>query len=152
MGGMWSQLVQYQIFYKKKAFSKKSFRFGHSSSFWLTQNGHKWPLWPLRCSWGVRKWSQWISHGPKPRYRHQNQVSSMFRTKARRYRFGHSSLFWLTQNGHKWPLWPPRCSWGVWKWSQWISYGPKPRNRHQNQVSSMFRTKISDLAILAYFG
>ena len=37
---MWSQLVQYQIFYKKKAFSKKSFRFGHSSSFCLNQNGH----------------------------------------------------------------------------------------------------------------
>ena len=35
-----------------------------------------------------------------------------------------------------------RWVWGFWKWSQMISHGPKHGVRHQNQVSSMFRSKV----------
>ena len=41
------------------------------------QNGHKWSFGSI---WGVRKWSQIISHTWKPGFRYQNQVS-MLRTK-----------------------------------------------------------------------
>ena len=34
--------------------------------------------------------------------------------------------------------------------SHWISHAQKPGDRHQNQVSSMFRTKVRSLAILRY--
>ena len=58
-----------------------------------------------------------------------------------------SSLFWLTQNGHKWPFQPLRPIGGVWKWSQWISHAQKPGDRHQNQFSSLLRTKVTDLTL-----
>ena len=51
-------------------------------------------------------------------------------------------------SGHKWPLWPLRSFWGFWKWSQRISHATKPGNRHQNHVSSMLRTLVTNLAIL----
>ena len=39
-----------------------------------------------------------------------------------------------------------RSIWGVWKCSQWMSHAPKHGDRHQKQVSSMFRTKVISLA------
>ena len=102
--------------------------------------------WPLRPIWGVWKHSQWISHTPKKtRDRHQNQVSSMLRTKVTDW------SFYLILTEPKWQFWQLRPIWGVWKRSQWISHTQKPRDRHQNQVSSMSRTKLIDLAILPYF-
>ena len=44
--------------------------------------------------------------------------------------------------------WPLQSFWGAWKWSQWISHSQKIGNRHQNQVSSMCRFKVTNLAIL----
>ena len=40
--------------------------------------------------------------------------------------------------------------WGVWKWSYWIKHGPKPGDRHQDQLSRMFRTKVTNLDILSF--
>ena len=66
----------------------------------MVKNDQKWPFWPLRSIWGVWKWSQWISHAQKPWDRHQNQVSSMFRTKVRNFHW----IFWnwpkMAKNGH----------------------------------------------------
>ena len=45
-------------------------------------------------------------------------------------------------------IWPPRSTW---KWSQWTSHAHKPGDRHQNQVFSLFRTIVTNLAILPYF-
>ena len=40
-----------------------------------------------------------------------------------------------------------RSIWGFWKWSQMIPHTPKPGVRHQNQVFSIFRTKVRNLLL-----
>ena len=50
----------------------------------------------------------------------------------------------------KWPqkaIWALRSIWGIWKWSQWISDAQTPGDRHQKQVSSMLRTKVTNLGM-----
>ncbi len=62
-------------------------------------------------------------------------------------KFGHFILF----DRPKWPFLPLRSIQGVWKWSQWISHAQNLWDRHQNQVYGMFRTKVTNLAILSHF-
>ena len=50
--------------------------------------------------------------------------------------------------GPEWLFWPLRSVWGIWNSSQMISHAQKHGDRHQNQVSSMFRTKVRYLTIL----
>ena len=64
------------------------------------------------------------------------------------YNFGQ---FRPGQNCPKWPFWPLRSIWCVWKWSQSISHAQKPGDRHQNQVPNMFRTQVTIQAILSHF-
>ena len=54
------------------------------------------------------------------------------------------------QNDQKWPFWPFRSIWGVWQWPQVTFHVPKPGDRHQNQVSRTFQTKVTNLAIFGY--
>ena len=81
-------------------------------------------------------------------YHTRSQNGKFWQDKNLRYYFAHSIL--SGQNGHKLPFWPLRSIWGVWKWSHWISHAQKHGDKHQNQVSTMFKTK-QDLVILAYF-
>ena len=60
------------------------------------------------------------------------------------------TYFWLSEMAKKRQFWPLRLIWGAWQWFQWISHGPKPGDRHQNQVSSTFQTKVTNLVIFGY--
>ena len=116
---------------------------------WVAINGRKLPFWPLGSFWVVWKWSQWISHAPKSGDRQPK--SSFYHAQNQSYKFGHFMVIWVAMNGRKWPFWPRRSIWGVRKWSQWICHAPKPGDRHQNHVSSILRTKVTNLAILWTF-
>ena len=117
----------------------------------IDRNDQKMAIWPLWSIWGVWQWSQWISHVPKPGDRHQNQVYTIFQTKVTNLAiFSPQYLILIGQNGHKRPFSPLRSIWWVWQWSQWISHVPKPGDRHQNQVSRTFQTKVTNLAIFGY--
>ena len=124
---------------KSLRLTKQNLQICHFSPLYLIlirHSEHKWRIWPLRSIWGVWQWYQWISHVPKPGDRHQNQVSMPFQTKVRNLAiFSPLYLILISQNDHKWQLWPLRSIWGVWQWSQWISHVPKHGDRHQNQVS-----------------
>ena len=41
-----------------------------------------------------------------------------------------------------------RLIWGLWKWFQMIPHAQKPGVCHQNHVSSLSRTKVTDLGVL----
>ena len=65
----------------------------------------KWPkmaIWPHRSICSVWKWSQWISHAPKPRDRHK------YLSCSESYKFGHATLIWLAEmdmeGGYHWPV------------------------------------------------
>ena len=118
-------------------------------SEWKLQIWPKWPqkaIWALRSIWGIWKWSQWISNAQKP-----GDTKSILVCSEPKLQVWPCNHILTCRIGHKWPFWQLRPIWGVWTRPQWISHTQKPRDRHQNQLSSMFRTKVTDLAILPYF-
>ena len=81
----------------------------------------------------------------------------MFRTKVTNLAFiayfewpklPQMALLATQVNLSKSPTYLKLSIWGVWKWSYWIKHGPKPGDRHQDQLSRMFRTKVTNLDIL----
>ena len=111
-------------------------------------NWPKWPqkaIWALRSIWGIWKWSQWISNAQKP----GDTKSKLLVCSEPKLQVSPCYLILTCRIGHKWPFWPLRSIWGVWKWSKWISHTQKPWGRHQKQVSSRLTTKVTKLAILA---
>ena len=61
----------------------------------------------------------------------------------------HSLKWSLTSYSPFSPFWTSRSIWGFWQWSQMIYHTQKPGVRHQNQVSSMSRSKVTDFTILS---
>ena len=105
------------------------------------QNVVKWfklGSWVLNMIW---KWSQWMTSAQK-----LGDGQSLACSEPK-LKFGHFILF----DRPKWPFLPLRSIQGVWKWSQWISHAQNLWDRHQNQVYGMFRTKVTNLAILSHF-
>jgi len=118
----------------------------------LFKNGPKW--FPIATnlqidtkvkSLGLSKLKFTVPNFPCP------QVSTTYQTKLTNLPFlVPCTLILIIQKDHKWLLWPLRSIWGVWQWSQWISHVPKPGDRHQNQVSRTFQTKLTNLVIFGY--
>ena len=84
---------------------------------------------------------------PKPGDRHQNKCLKCSEPK---FKFGHVTLFWLAKmakNVHLATKVSLMSISSVWKWYQWIFHSQKPGDRHQKQVSGMFRTKVTILAM-----
>ena len=89
----------------------------------------------------------WISSDKQYEIRVENWPTPIIlHVQNQSCRFGHFILLWLTS---KWPL---RPIWCVWKHSQWISHTQKNLGIYTKiQVSSMLRTKVTNLAILPFF-
>ena len=121
------------------------------------------PFLGFKSLWGFWKGSQIISHTQKPWVRHQNQVSSLLRTKvwyllrdllypildvhqnrvSIMFRTNDSNLLLKLVRTSYISFLTFRSILGLWKWSQMIPHTQKPGVRHQNQVSSMFKTKVT---------
>ena len=93
----------------------------------------------FRLIWSSWKWSQMILHIKRHWFWHQNQVCSMF--SIPNFKFHPLKLF-LASCSPSTLFLAHMTICGFWKWSQMISNPHKPGVWHQNQVSSIFRSKV----------
>ena len=109
----------------------------HSFKLSLASYSQSTPFLTFRSIWGSQKWSQVIPQTPKHRVWYQHQVHSMLNLllhsrKLSLASYSPSSLF-LTF----------RSISGSRKWFQMIPSTKKTGVRHQNEVSSMARSKVT---------
>ena len=148
-------------FFQRKDSNLGSFQARDLKFFFYT------PFLGFKSLWGFWKGSQIISHTQKPWVRHQNQVSSLLRTKvwyllrdllypildvhqnrvSIMFRTNDSNLLLKLVRTSYISFLTFRSILGLWKWSQMIPHTQKPGVRHQNQVSIMFRTKVRNFLL-----